>query len=115
VQGREISGRWGCVLSATHYMELNKIKDPAQRRAIADVMEDLTDFASLLDRCCNLELEAVLDPSLTGRARCHKSHSSGKASATVLVERGESGSRAQTERFRASGCIAFFIRPVRFQ
>src|SRR5450759_763542 len=28
------------VLSAVHYMEMNKIKDPAQRRAVAAVMEE---------------------------------------------------------------------------
>src|ERR1700686_4795914 len=52
------------VLSATHYMELNKIKDPSQRQAIADVMEALTGFASLMDRVVvmNLELDAMLDP-----------------------------------------------------
>ena len=33
------------VLSATHYMEMNKIKDPGQRQAIADVMEELSGFA----------------------------------------------------------------------
>jgi hypothetical protein len=62
------------VLSAIHYMEMNKIKDPSQRRAIADVMEDLTGFASLMDRVVvmNLELDAMLDrfaqqPSLLSR------------------------------------------------
>src|SRR6185437_14053022 len=35
------------VLSAGHYMEMHKIKDPSQRRSIARVMEDLTGFASL--------------------------------------------------------------------
>ena len=51
------------VLSATHYLEMLKIKDPAQRHAIADVMEELTDFASLLGRAAvmRLELNAVLD------------------------------------------------------
>ena len=52
------------VLSGIHYMEMNKIKDPSQRRAIADVMEDLTGFASLMDRVVvmSLELDAMLDP-----------------------------------------------------
>jgi len=50
------------VLSAIHYMEMNKIKDPSQRKAIADVMEELTGFASLLDRIVvmSLELDAML-------------------------------------------------------
>jgi hypothetical protein len=52
------------VLSAIHYMEMNKIKDPSQRKGIADVMEELTGFASLLDRIVvmSLELDAMLDP-----------------------------------------------------
>jgi hypothetical protein len=52
------------VLSATHYMEMNKIKDPSQRHAIADVMEELTGFAALMDRVVvmSLELDAMLDP-----------------------------------------------------
>jgi hypothetical protein len=45
------------VLSASHYMEMVKIRDPAQRRSIADVMEELTDFASLLNRVVVMELE----------------------------------------------------------
>jgi hypothetical protein len=51
------------VLSAVHYMEMNKIKDPAQRRAIADIMEELTGFASLVNRVVVMELElaAMLD------------------------------------------------------
>jgi hypothetical protein len=58
------AGAASFVLSGTHYMELNKIKDPAQRRAIADVMEELTGFASLMDRVVvmSLELDAMLDP-----------------------------------------------------
>jgi hypothetical protein len=51
------------VLSAIHYMEMHKIKDPAQRRAIAHVMEELTSFASLVSRVVVMELEltAMLD------------------------------------------------------
>ena len=51
------------VLSGTHYFEMLKIKDPAQRRSIADVMEELTDFAALVDRVVimDLELAAILD------------------------------------------------------
>lgn len=55
------------VLSADHYMEMGKIRDPSQRRAIADVMEELTGFASLLDRVVVMELE--LDAMLDGFAR----------------------------------------------
>ena len=55
------------VLSAHHYMEMQKIKDPSQRRAIADVMEELTGFASLLDRVVVMEVE--LDAMLDGFAQ----------------------------------------------
>jgi hypothetical protein len=52
------------VLSGSHYHEMLKIKDPAQRRDIADVMEELTDFAALVSRVVVMELEltAMLDP-----------------------------------------------------
>lgn len=51
------------VLSGTHYIEMLKIENPAQRRAIADVMEELTDFAALASRVVVMELEltAMLD------------------------------------------------------
>ena len=42
------SGSAVFVLSSTHYIEMLKIKDPVQRRAIADIMEELTDFATLV-------------------------------------------------------------------
>ena len=51
------------VLSSIHYGEMLKIKDPTQRREIADVMEELTDFATLVSRVVVMELEltAMLD------------------------------------------------------
>jgi len=51
------------VLSETHYYEVAKIKDPAQRRTVADVMEELTEFATLASRVAVMELElaAMLD------------------------------------------------------
>jgi hypothetical protein len=50
-------------LSGSHYMELTKIRDPAQRSAIADVMEELAGFKTLLGRfgVMQLELEAALN------------------------------------------------------
>jgi hypothetical protein len=41
-----------------------KIKDPAQRRALADLMEELTDFAALVSRVVVMEVElsSMLDP-----------------------------------------------------
>ena len=57
------SGAARFVLSGSHYMEVTKIRDPAQRLAIADVMEELTDFAVLVSRVVimELELEATLN------------------------------------------------------
>jgi hypothetical protein len=51
------------VLSSAHYVEMLKIKDPVQRREIADVMEELTDFATLVSRVVVMEIElaAMLD------------------------------------------------------
>ena len=51
------------VLSGTHYGEMLKIKNPAQRREIADVIEELTGFATLVSRVVVMELElmAMLD------------------------------------------------------
>lgn len=51
------------VLSASHYGEVLKIRDPAQRLAVAEVMEELSDFATLVSRVVimELELEAVLN------------------------------------------------------
>jgi hypothetical protein len=51
------------VLSSIHYGEMLKIRDPAQRREIADVMEELTDFATLVSRVVVMEIEltAMLD------------------------------------------------------
>jgi hypothetical protein len=58
-------------LSATHYMELLKIKDPAQRGSIAQVMEELSGFATLLPRdlISRLEIESVLDQRFGPAAR----------------------------------------------
>jgi hypothetical protein len=57
------SGAARFILSGSHYMEMTKIRDPAQRRAVADVMEELTDFAVLVSRVVimELELEATLN------------------------------------------------------
>ena len=51
------------VLSSTHYVEMLKIKNPEQRREVADVMEELTDFSTLVSRAVVMELElaAMLD------------------------------------------------------
>lgn len=50
-------------LSATHYIEMYKIKDPHQRQDIAAVMEELSGFATLVSRSVVMvaEVRAVLD------------------------------------------------------
>jgi len=52
------------VLSGTIYAEMLKIKDPAQRLNLAFVMEELTDFATLISRVAVMECElsAMMDP-----------------------------------------------------
>jgi hypothetical protein len=95
-------------------MELNKIKDPSQRRAIADVMEELTGFASLMNRVVvmNLELDAMLDPfakqpsplartALLGRG---VRHSFGRASGVRIM--GPNGDATDELRVRV-GAKAF--------
>lgn len=52
------------VLSASIYAEMLKIRDPAQRRDLAEVMEELTGFATLISRVAVMECElsTMLDP-----------------------------------------------------
>src|SRR5437870_12545148 len=45
------------VLSQTHYIEMLKIKDWNQRKAVADIMEQLTHFSTLLNRSILMKLE----------------------------------------------------------
>jgi hypothetical protein len=57
------SGLYLFPLSATHYMEMAGIQDPRQRADIADVMEEVSGFTTLLSRThiMRLEVEAALD------------------------------------------------------
>ncbi len=57
------TGRFMFLLSAAHYMEMEGIKSPRQRQDITRVMEELTDFRTLVSRSVlmRLELEAALD------------------------------------------------------
>jgi hypothetical protein len=50
-------------LSGAHYMEMARIKDPAQRLDVAGVMEELSGFTTLMGRpvVMRLEMQAVLD------------------------------------------------------
>jgi hypothetical protein len=50
-------------LSGTHYMEMSGILDPAQRTAVAEMMEDLSGFQVLLGRVtiAELEIDAMID------------------------------------------------------
>jgi hypothetical protein len=53
-------------LSGTHYMEVSKIVDPSRRANLAAIMEELSDFMTLLSRVTvmRLELETALDQAL---------------------------------------------------
>lgn len=66
-----VGGSATFVLAAAHYFEVLKVASPRQRRDIADVMESLTGFRTLVDRVTvmKLELAAALDfvLRLTGR------------------------------------------------
>ncbi|MFF6976234.1 hypothetical protein ACFZAV_00525 [Streptomyces sp. NPDC008343] len=57
------SERYLFPLSLTHYMELSGIQDPRQRGDVADVMEEVSGFTTLLTRShiMRLEIEAALD------------------------------------------------------
>jgi hypothetical protein len=54
-------------LSGTHYMEMSGILDPAQRTAIAEVMESLSGFRVLLGRVtlAELEIDAMISALLS--------------------------------------------------
>ena len=53
-------------LSGTHYIEMSGIADPAQRKDVARIMEELSDFHVLLGRAtvAQLEMETMLDTRL---------------------------------------------------
>ncbi len=61
------AGQVRIVLTGAQYSEVTKIKDPAQRRALASVIEELTDFTYLVSHVdvLRLELQTTLD-NLTG-------------------------------------------------
>ncbi len=59
------SGEAVFVLSGSLYVEMAKILDPAQRAAVGDVMEELTEFSTLMSRVVVMELE--LDAALHHR------------------------------------------------
>ncbi|MEU2713897.1 hypothetical protein [Streptomyces sp. NPDC007205] len=63
VRGAVASGGYVFPLSLTHYMEMVGIQDPRQRGDIADVMEEVSGFSTLLSRTAimRLEIEAALD------------------------------------------------------
>jgi hypothetical protein len=67
------SGQAVFPLSAAHYMEMLKIKDPAQRRDVAAAMEDLSGFVTLMSRAVvmQLEIEGVLDARLGPAEICY--------------------------------------------
>ena len=54
-------------LSGEHYVEMSGIRDPAQRTAVAEVMESLSGFLVLLGRVtlAELEIDAMIDALLS--------------------------------------------------
>lgn len=67
LRGAVQASRIQVVLSGAQFSEVIKIKDPAQRRALTAVIEELTDFTYLTSHAdvLQLELQATLD-NLTG-------------------------------------------------
>jgi hypothetical protein len=63
LRAAKASGRFGFPLSATHIMEMAGIRSPRQRFEVAAVMEELSGFATLVDRVVvmKLEFEAAID------------------------------------------------------
>jgi hypothetical protein len=61
-------------LSGTHYMEMSGILDPAQRTAVAEVMESLSGFRVLLGRVtlAELEIDAMIDALLSPRSAAER-------------------------------------------
>jgi hypothetical protein len=57
------SGRCIFPLSSTHYMEMSTIKNPRQRADVGGIMEELSEFATLLNQSVvmRLEVEEVLE------------------------------------------------------
>ena len=54
-------------LSGEHYVEMSEIRDPAQRTAVAEVMESLSGFRVLLGQVtlAELEIDAMIDALLS--------------------------------------------------
>jgi hypothetical protein len=63
LRNARVSRRAVIPLSVTHYMEMSGTKNARQRADVAKIMEELSGFASLIDRSLvmRLELEAVID------------------------------------------------------
>jgi hypothetical protein len=63
VRDAAASGSFSFPLSLTHYMEMARIQDPRQRADIAEVMEEVSGFTTILARShiMRLEIEAALD------------------------------------------------------
>jgi hypothetical protein len=60
-------------LSSAHYMEMSGIKDPRQRRDVADVMEALSGFTCLMPKTviAPIEIDAALRQIVPGLRRQH--------------------------------------------
>jgi hypothetical protein len=60
------AGKTVFVLAAAHYQEMTKIESPRQRRDLAELMEELSGFTTLVNRLTvmRLEIEEMLDHRL---------------------------------------------------
>lgn len=91
-------------LSDAHYVEVSKIKSPQQRRDLASVMEELSDFTTLLARLDVMRIELVV-LGLSSR---------GRTSADLLVAQcqprplGERGGRSPLGIMLLDGAPALF-------
>ena len=69
-------------LSGEHYVEMSEIRDPAQRTAVAEVMESLSGFRVLLGQVtlAELEIDAMIDALLSRDQQPSGSTCSGRPS-----------------------------------
>jgi hypothetical protein len=73
LRAAKASRRFAFPLSAAHLMEMAGIASPRQRFAVADVMEELSGFDTLVDRAVvmRLEIEAAVDAVATRRPQAY--------------------------------------------
>ncbi len=117
-RGAKATGRVHFALSSTHYQELNKIKNPTQRRTVADVVEELSEFDTLAGRFVLMELElaAILDPLSGDHSRLQSVPLLGKGVLRTVGQKGRlrimGPSGDTTEEFRSNMGAEEFDRIV---